>query len=214
MFTGIVEETGNITHINREKGGYNLIIRSIKTLDGTVLGDSIAVNGVCLTVTELTLDTFTVGLAPETLSRTNLGEVAEGEEVNLERSLTPASRMGGHIVQGHVDGVGRITQFRADGTSLRVHVQVDPELMRYIVPKGFVAMDGVSLTVVDTTEDSFTVMLIEYTQQHITLARQKVGYSVNIETDILGKYIDNIISHRTGKRGRLSLAFLADHGYK
>jgi len=172
------------------------------------------VNGVCLTVTGLTDDTFAVGLAPETLSRTNLGGFAEGDEVNLERSLTPASRMGGHIVQGHVDDTGIVTQFRPDGTSLWVHVRVDPELMRYIVPKGFVALDGVSLTIVDTGKDTFTIMLIEYTQQHITLARQEVGYRVNIETDILGKYIDNIISHRSGKRGGLSLAFLADHGYK
>jgi len=214
VFTGIVEETGKITLVDRKEGGYNLTIRAIKALEATIPGDSIAVNGVCLTVTEMTPETFTVGLAPETLSRTNLGKLPKGSEVNLERSLTPASRMGGHIVQGHVDGVGTVTQFREDGTSLWVHVQVDPELMRYIVPKGFVALDGVSLTVVDTTEDSFTVMLIEYTQQHITLANQKVGYSVNIETDILGKYIDNIISHRTGKRGRLSLGFLADHGYK
>lgn len=214
MFTGIVEETGKISRINRSAGGFKLTVGSEKTLGDTVLGDSIAVNGVCLTVTELTPVSFTVGLAPETLSRTNLGDLDVGSQVNLERALTPASRMGGHIVQGHVDDVGKVTKFRPDGTSLWVHVQVNPDLLRYIVPKGFVALDGASLTVVDTAEDSFTVMLIEYTQQQITLARKAINYHVNIETDILGKYIDNIISHRTGKPGRLSLAFLADNGYK
>jgi riboflavin synthase len=214
MFTGIIEETGTIARIDRKGKNYNLKVRSNKVLEGTISGDSIAVNGTCLTVTDLTSNAFSVGLAPETLQRTNLGSLVEGSEVNLERSLTPSSRMGGHIVQGHVDGVGTVTKYRPDGSSLWVHVEVNPEMMRLIVPKGFVAVDGVSLTVVDTTETSFSVMLVEYTQQNITLARQQVGYSVNIETDILGKYIDNILSHRTGRKGGLSLAFLADHGYK
>jgi riboflavin synthase len=214
MFTGIVEDKGKIVRIDQSGAYFNLIIRSNIATEGTILEDSIAVNGTCLTVTNLDSDLFTVGLAPETLERTNLGAVGTGSSVNLERALMPTSRMGGHIVQGHVDGTGTVSAFKPDGSSVRVTVGVDPELMRYIVPKGFVALDGVSLTVVETGEDWFSVMLIEYTQNHITLAEQKVGYTVNIETDILGKYVDNILNHRSKKGGRLSLAFMADHGYK
>jgi len=216
MFTGIVEELGRIEKVSHEGDSYNLDISARKVLDGTRLGDSISVNGVCLTVSSMKDSIFTVGLAPETLSRTNLGSFARGEAVNLERSLTPASRMGGHIVQGHVDGTGEVTAFKKDGSSLWVHVRTSPDLMRYIVPKGFVALDGVSLTVVETSEDAFSVMLVEYTQAHITLATQRAGYRVNIETDILGKYIENLISRgmkSTKSRNGLSLAFLADNGY-
>ena len=214
MFTGIIEDTGEITRIGREKGGFNLTIRSIIATTDTILGDSISVNGTCLTVTELKGDLFTVGLAPETLQKTNLGTVTPGAQVNLERALMPSSRMGGHIVQGHVDGTGTVTSFRPDGTSLWVHISVPTDLMRYIVPKGFVTVDGVSLTVVETGDDWFSVMLVEYTQSHITLAHQKVGYEVNIETDILGKYVENILMHRNKKGGKLSLAFMADNGFK
>jgi riboflavin synthase len=214
MFTGIVEDKGKIVRVDQSGGSFKLIIRSKISTEGTVLGDSISVNGTCLTVTNLDNDLFTVGLAPETLERTNLGAGRAGSSVNLERALMPSSRMGGHIVQGHIDGTGTVSTFTPDGSSVRVSIGVDPELMRYIVPKGFVALDGVSLTVVETGEDWFSVMLIEYTQNHITLAEQKIGYTVNIETDILGKYVDNILNHCSKKGGRLSLAFMADHGYK
>ncbi|TDI72998.1 MAG: riboflavin synthase [Bacteroidetes bacterium] len=214
MFTGIVEDVGKITRVESSRGALNLTIRSRTVTDGTILGDSICVNGTCLTVTDLTGDEFSAGLAPETLSRTNLGSVSIGTEVNLERALMPTSRMGGHIVQGHVDGTGTVTTFRPDGTSLWVHLKVEQDLMRYIVPKGFVTVDGVSLTVVETGEDWFSVMLVEYTQTHITLAKQRVGYRANIETDILGKYVENILTHRSKKKGTLSLAFMADNGYK
>ena len=214
MFTGIVEDIGKITALKNADGVFNLTIRSTTAVDGAQLGDSIAVNGTCLTVTSLEADSFTVGLAPETLSRTNLGALSVGSAVNLERALTPSTRMGGHIVQGHVDGVGTVTSFRKDGSSLWVTVRVDPDLMRYVVSKGFVAVDGVSLTVVETGEDWFNVMLVEYTQTHITLARQEPGYNVNVETDILGKYVDNILHHRQRKSSGLSLAFLAENGYR
>lgn len=217
MFTGIVEELGAVTRIWRTEQGYNMTIRARIVLEDAKEGDSIAVNGTCLTITHHNSDTFTVGLAPETRSRTNLIYLQEGDRVNLERSLTPTSRMGGHFVQGHVDGVGIITQFRPDENSLWVTVQTEPALMRTIVPKGFIALDGVSLTVVDVFDDSFTVTLVAYTQQHITLPHQQIGYQVNIEVDVLGKYVERVISQRLDQRNqphKIDLEFLAQHGYQ
>ncbi|HEX9925142.1 MAG TPA: riboflavin synthase [Anaerolineae bacterium] len=214
MFTGIVEEMGTIARIQRTGQGYALTIQAKTAIEETRLGDSIAVNGTCLTVTNLTPDTFTVGLAPETRQRTNLAHLKEGQSVNLERSLTPTTRLGGHFVQGHVDGVGTVTSFRPDQDALWVTVQAPPDLMRTIVPKGFIALDGVSLTMVDVFDDRFTVTLVAYTQQHITLPKQQVGYKVNIEVDILGKYVEKLISQRLDQPGGLSLEFLAQHGYK
>jgi riboflavin synthase len=213
MFTGIVEEIGTIARVQRRANGYEMAVRAQKVLGGTQLGDSIAVNGVCLTVTHLSSDTFTVGLAPETRSRTNLVHSHQDRQVNLERSLTPASRMGGHFVQGHVDGVGTLTALRPEEDSLWLTITAPAELMRYVVPKGFIALDGVSLTVVDVSVDQFTLMLVAYTQQHITLARQKIGYKVNIEVDVLGKYVERIIGHRMSEKKTLSAEFLAEHGY-
>jgi riboflavin synthase len=215
MFTGIVEEMGVVARIQPVGGGYALTIRAQTVLEGAKLGDSIAVNGVCLTVTRLAADSFTVGLAPETRARTNLTHLRAGTRVNLERALTPMSRLGGHFVQGHVDGTGVITAFRPEEDALWLTVDAPPELMRYIVPKGFVALDGVSLTVVDTTPRNFTVTLVAYTQQHITLPQQKPGYELNIEVDILGKYIEKQLEARFGQAQSrdIDLAFLAEHGF-
>jgi riboflavin synthase len=205
---------GIVSRIRRAAQGYELTIRAKTALEDARLGDSIAVNGACLTVTQLGPNAFTVGLSPETRSRTNLIYLKEGQPVNLERSLTPVTRMGGHFVQGHIDGLGTVTAFRPDQDSLWVTVRASSALMRYIVPKGFIALDGVSLTVVDVFDDSFTVTLVAYTQQQITLPRQQVGYQINIEVDVLGKYVEKLISHRFGRSGNVSLEFLAQHGYK
>jgi riboflavin synthase len=213
MFTGIIEEMGIVARAQRIKQGYDLTIRAKKVLEGTQLGDSIAVNGACLTVTRLSADAFSVGLSPETRSRTNLEHLREGQAVNLERSLTPTTRMGGHFVQGHVDGIGTVTAFRPDEDALWVTVRVPDALMRYIVPKGFIALDGVSLTVVDVTANSFTMTLVAYTQPHITLPKQQVGYKINIEVDVLGKYVEKIIGHRLAEQKGISPEFLAEHGY-
>lgn len=219
MFTGIIEETGIVTRIWRTNVGYNITFSANIVLEGVNLGDSIAVNGTCLTVTHFTTSTFTAGLAPETRARTNLAQLREGNSVNLERSVTPTTRMGGHFVQGHVDDVGTITQFRPDGDALWVTIQTSSELMRYIVPKGFIALDGTSLTVVDVMEDSFTVTLVAYTQSHIILPKQKVGYTVNIEVDILGKYVEKMLETRFGTtNGRSSFpitqSFLQANGFR
>lgn len=192
MFTGIVEEVGRITEIREAEDSFGLTIEADTVLDGTHPGDSIAVDGVCLTVTETTASSFAVGLAPETLLRTTLGGLAVGSGVNLERSLTAASRMGGHFVQGHIDGTGTIVGRTPDDDSVRLEIELDPALMRYVVNKGFIAVDGISLTVIDAFEDRFTLMLVAYTLDHVTLGRKEIGDGVNVEVDILAKYVERL----------------------
>ncbi len=194
MFTGIVEEIGIVEALSQVvDGGWSLTVRAQTALKRTRLGDSLAINGTCLTVTALTSDSFTVGLSPETLRRTNLSDLRANDEVNLEQSLAADGRIGGHVVQGHVDGTGVARAFQPEGDSLWVTVEAAPDLLRYIVPKGYIAVDGTSLTVVDVLPDAFTFMLIAYTQQHITLPRKPVGSRVNLEVDILGKYVEKFI---------------------
>jgi riboflavin synthase len=193
MFTGIVEEVGIIETLSEVAGGWSLTVKAQTVLEGAHLGDSIAVNGACLTVTACADDSFTVGLSPETLRRTNLSALRPGDDVNLERSLAANGRIGGHFVQGHVDGTGEVRAFRPEGDSLWVTVGAAPELLRYIVPKGYIAVDGASLTVVDVFPDAFTFMLVAYTQQHITLPRKPMDSRVNLEVDILGKYVEKLI---------------------
>lgn len=173
--------------------GTTMTIEGTKVIEDVRLGDSIAVNGTCLTVTEFDAQTFKVGLAPETLRRTSLGVLNPGDQVNLERSMPANGRFGGHVVQGHVDTTGRIRHRVKDGDSLVVTIELDSEYLKYLVPKGYVAIDGTSLTVIDVLEDAFTLMLIAYTQEHVTLADQPVGYRPNIEVDIFGKYIERLM---------------------
>ncbi len=198
MFTGLIEELGiirsNGTEKGHEGGDWVLDIAANITREEAQLGDSISINGVCLTVIELDADGFKFGLAPETLNRTNLGDMKTGDRINLERCLTPTTRMGGHYVQGHVDGTGVIESFTEDGDALWVKIKLSPDLMRYIVPKGYVAIDGTSLTVVETGADYFTVTLIAYTQNHIALPNRPVGAKVNIEVDIIGKYVEKFVA--------------------
>jgi riboflavin synthase len=199
LFTGLVEEIGTVKQIGlASNGGFDLKVDAKTVLHGVCLGDSIAVNGTCLTVTEFDTETsdFTVGLAPETLRKTSLSELEPGSPVNLERAVTPVSRMGGHFVQGHVDGTGEIVSMIPEGDSLWVKVRVEKELLKYIVPKGFIAVDGTSLTVVDVFDDEscFNFMLVAYTQNKIVVPLKKVGQKVNLEVDILGKYVQRLLS--------------------
>ena len=196
MFTGIVEEIGTITTIEQVNDGWTMTIAASTVLEGTKLGDSIAVNGTCLTVTEFDDTTFKIGMAPETLSRTNLGDLQVGSPVNLERSVPANGRMDGHFVQGHVDGTGVIREFRPDHDSLWVTIETPPNILRYIVTKGYIAVDGTSLTVVDVFDDAFTFMLVAYTQNHIIIPQKSVGDRVNLEADILGKYIEKFVQAR------------------
>jgi len=194
MFTGLIEEMGMVASAVRTANSFDLTINAHTVLDGVALGDSIAINGVCLTVTQFEPGRFTVGLAPETRARTNLGALKSGDAVNLERSVTPNTRMGGQYVQGHVDDTGEITALRTEEDALWVTIKTSPALMRYIVTKGYVAIDGTSLTVVDVGPDWFNVTLIAYTQQKIILPKKLVGDSVNLEVDILAKYVERLVS--------------------
>lgn len=221
MFTGIVEELGKVRECRRSGDGYALAINCRDVLEGTILGDSIAVNGVCLTVTSMDSAGFVTGLAPETRNRTNLESLVSGSAVNLERSVTPTTRMGGHFVQGHVDSTGKIREFRRDEDALWVTVSAPESLMRYIVVKGYITLDGTSLTVVDVGPDWFSVTLVAYTQSHIIMPTKKVGDSINIEVDVLGKYVERLLQlggapNTTGtveQPSTLTRQFLQENGY-
>lgn len=178
LFTGLVEEMGTVKDLHvMDEGGFEMTIEANVVLEDVKLGDSIAVNGTCLTVTRFDSSSFSIGLAPETLRKTSLGECSVGSPVNLERSLQPSSRMGGHFVQGHVDGTGTIVSLDPEKDSLWVTIKTSPELLKYIVPKGYIAVDGTSLTVVKVLDDqsSFTFMLVAYTQQKVILSGKKVS---------------------------------------
>ena len=193
MFTGIVEEQGHILVAETSHTRDNTLTIAARTaLIGTAIGDSISVSGVCLTVTHLTDASFNVGLSPETLRCTNLGELRVGSAVNLERALTYGGRMGGHYVQGHVDGVGHISAIRAEGESKFITITPPAELLTYIVMKGYIAIDGVSLTVAALDATSFGIAMIAHTQSVVTMGQQAVGTPVNIEVDIMAKYIERM----------------------
>lgn len=209
MFTGIVEEMGTVSKLEERSdltlwdgsigSGTELTVKAGIALDGAYLGCSIAVNGVCLTATELNDGEFKVGLAPETLRRTYLGNLNSGDSVNLERASEIGGRNSGHFVQGHVDGVGTIIDRWTDEDSLFFKVKVDTEILRYIVPKGFIAIDGTSLTVCEVNslpeESWFTFMLVEYTQKKIIIPQKDIGGLLNIEVDVLGKYSESALAN-------------------
>jgi riboflavin synthase len=199
VFTGIVEETGTVLAWRRCEGD-TLRVGAKLVLEDTRPGDSIAVDGACLTVTALGDGWFEVGLAPETLSRTSLGERQVGDGLNLERAVAAGARLGGHYVQGHVDATGRILDKRPDGTSLRVTFSLPPALERYVVEKGFIAVDGISLTVTAVGAGRFGVALVEYTQAAVTLATKPLGAAVNLEVDVLAKYVERLLEARVDTR--------------
>ena len=197
MFTGLIEDIGVVTDVHIDPTTHQTILTILTStphlLSDCHLGDSIAINGCCLTVTAFhpTSRTFTVGLSPETLRRTTFAAVGRGAAVNLERSLTPTSRVGGHYVQGHVDGVGRVKVMQKDGDAMRVAIDCPASILQYVVEKGYIAIDGTSLTVtrVDEQQGELEVMLIQYTQGKITLPKKQLGEGVNLEADIMGKQI-------------------------
>ena len=191
MFTGIVEELGKV----REASSNRLVIET-KILGKLAKGESIAVNGACLTVTASTADTFTVDLVRETVDRTNLGGLQAGDPVDLERALTPESRMGGHFVQGHVDGVGTVVEIGGPADDCTLRVDAPADIARYIVEKGFVAVDGISLTVTGVRDTAFSAAVIPYTMEHTVLGSRRPGDRVNLEADILAKYVERLLPQR------------------
>lgn len=190
MFTGIVEEVGVVCELK----GRRLVVRAYKVMDGLRLGDSIAINGACLTVVTQGENTFGLDLSPETLRRTSLGNLASGHRVNLERPLAVSGRLGGHIVQGHVDATGRIMSSKPDEDCVIFRVGSPKRLMPYIVEKGFVAVDGISLTVVKRGGSSFVLSVIPYTLQNTNLQEKVTGDRVNLEADIVAKYVENMLA--------------------
>lgn len=194
MFTGIVEEIGTVARIDLT-GRAPLVVRCRTVLEGTRLGDSIAVNGVCLTVAACDDHGFTANVQPVTLRRSNLGALRVGDAVNLERSVASGQRLGGHYVQGHVDGVGRVVRLTGDGPSIVIRLAVPPDLLRSVVERGFVAVDGASLTVMQLWPDGFDVSLVYHTQQTITLPQKRPGAPVNIEVDVVGKYVERLVGN-------------------
>ena len=190
MFTGIVEEVGRVSSLT----DYRLVIAADKVLEDVKLGDSISVNGACLTVVEHDAGSFAVDLAPETLRRTSLGQAGPGRAVNLERALAAHDRMGGHIVQGHVDATGTLTGFTPEADCYIMEIEAPESLTPYIVEKGFIAVDGISLTVVQRANRRFTISVIPFTMQNTNLQEKQVGHAVNLEADILAKYVESLLA--------------------
>lgn len=215
MFTGIIEEIGKIRTIRHGSQSAILSIQCRKVLEGTRIGDSIAVNGVCLTVTELGKDSYCADVMAETLRRSSLGALKSGSRVNLERAMPADGRFGGHIVAGHIDGTGRILSIQKDETAVWYRVSAEKEVLRYIVEKGSITIDGISLTVAEVTENDFQVSIIPHTQANTVLADREEGDIVNLETDIIGKYVEKLMSGQKPekKESKLTMEFLTEHGF-
>ena len=218
MFTGIIEEMGTLQGIERGNQSAVLHIHCRKVLEGTQIGDSIAVNGVCLTVTTINSEGYTADVMAETLDRSALGSLKRGSRVNLERAMPADGRFGGHIVAGHVDGIGTIRNITRDETAVWYQIAAAPDVLRYIVEKGSITIDGISLTVARVSDADFSVSIIPHTQANTILADKKVGDVVNLETDIIGKYVEKLLQPREAlqpekKESKLTMEFLMENGF-
>lgn len=200
VFTGIVEETGKILQVDKGEKSSILKIGANKVLQDTRLGDSIAVNGICLTVTSIGDNYFTADVMAETMRRTNLGEQYTGCTVNLERALTPFTRMGGHIVSGHIDGVGTITAFTKEDNATWVTIKTESSILKYIVEKGSIAIDGISLTVAYVDSSCFKVSIIPHTSKETTLLTKTIGSTVNLECDVIAKYVEKLLNFKDNSK--------------
>ncbi len=218
MFTGIVEEIGKVKAINGSQDSIEMVIQAKKILKDVNLGDSISVNGVCLTVTEFTSDGFTVDVMPETVKSTSLRELQQQSAVNLERAMSADGRFGGHIVSGHVDGIGKIVRKEPKGNAVYYEIEIPEELVQFMIYKGSVAVDGTSLTIFDLTENTFTLSLIPHTLSETILRKKGVGDIVNIECDMLGKYVSSFLQrsfpNKKSTKSKISASFLEEHGFK
>jgi riboflavin synthase len=206
MFTGIIEEVGRVTTVAPGK----LVVAAGKVLGGLEMGGSISVNGACLTVTDFDSSCFSVDIMPETLKRTNLGMLRSGDSVNLERPLTLDKPLGGHLVQGHIDATGRVVSVIRQGETTIIRFEAPAEIMRYVVGKGFIAVDGISLTVVAVADTSFDISVVDYTLKNTNLGSRKVGDAVNLEVDIISKYVERFNQSRSPG---ITLDFLQEKGF-
>lgn len=218
MFTGIVEEVGTMQGVRMGSQSGEIHLQASKVLEGTQLGDSIAVNGVCLTVTRMTGDGFTADVMPETLRRTNLGQLKPGDPVDLERAMAADGRFGGHLVSGHIDGTGRIVEQRREGNAVWVRIGTTPEILRLIVEKGSITIDGISLTVARVDATSFAISAIPHTVAVTVLSQRGPGDIVNLETDIIGKYVEKLLhfpqeAEASQPTSGITREFLTRYGY-
>lgn len=221
MFTGIIEEVGQVRRVVSGSNSGEIAIKARKVLENTKIGDSIAVNGVCLTVTTLLGDGFTADVMPETLRRTNLGQLKSGDPVDLERAMAADGRFGGHIVSGHIDGTGTIKNLRREENAVWVTIQAPKQILNLMVEKGSITIDGISLTVATLGAEEFQVSIIPHTGSETILLKKKAGDQVNLENDILGKYIQRLLGLApagagqagNSKSSKLSWEFLAEHGF-
>jgi len=218
MFTGIIEEVGTVRSVVNGASSGEIEIKASKVLEKTKIGDSIAVNGVCLTVTKLRGDGFAADVMPETMRRTNLGFLKSGSEVDLERAMSADGRFGGHIVSGHIDGVGTIVSNTREENAVWVKISAPSSILGLIIEKGSVTIDGISLTVAKLEPDSFSVSIIPHTAAETILLRKKPGDKVNLENDIVGKYVQRLLgktesSSTENKESAVTMDFLAEHGF-
>ncbi|AIM14890.1 MULTISPECIES: riboflavin synthase [Neobacillus] len=218
MFTGIVEEIGLVLNIQRSGNSFVLTIEAKKILEDIHLGDSIAVNGVCLTVTSFSGNRFTVDVMPETVKATSLNEVTRGSKVNLERAMAAKGRFGGHFVSGHVDGIGIIKKKRAYENAVYYEIAAGPEIMKYVIYKGSIAVDGTSLTVFGVSDEGFTLSIIPHTLSESVLGLKGPGDIVNLECDMIGKYVAHFLSHFSSepvqnKKTGITEKFLEENGF-
>lgn len=216
MFTGIVEELGEIVSIDRQGISGSIRIRAKKVLEGTKIGDSIAVNGICLTVVSMQDGMFTADVMAETIRRSSLSQAKPGDAVNLERAMAADGRFGGHIVSGHIDGTGSIRSYRREENAVWVTIETKPEILRLIVEKGSICIDGISLTVAGVTEDAFAVSIIPHTGEETTLLTHQPGALVNLENDVVGKYVERLMNFASEesqpKSSGITMEFLEEYG--
>jgi len=213
MFTGIIEDKGKVLRLEHRGKEKKLILELPFDLTEVQLGDSININGVCLTVVEKRGQTLGFDLSPETLQKTTLGELREREKVNFERALRLTDRLGGHIITGHIDGIGVITERRKEGDFLHLKIQIPKSVSKYVVQKGSIAIDGISLTVNECEDEQIQITLIPYTLEKTNLVDKMVGDHLNVEADILGKYVEKVISRKEDKSKGMDLSFLKEHGF-
>ena len=214
MFSGIVEVLGDVRSMASGDSGARISIEAGALVEGVKLGDSIAINGACMTVVAFGNSMFEADISPESLRMTNLGDLKAGDKVNLEKALALGDRLGGHMVTGHIDGMGKIRDRKADGDSIWLTVEAPPDVMRYLVFKGSIAVDGISLTVATCDEDSFSIAIIPHTSEHTTLTAKRDGAVVNLEADLIGKYVEKLLlPHAQARAGGVSMDKLKEHGY-
>lgn len=215
MFTGLIEEVGQIKDIKKGEKSSKLTIEAYRVLEDVKLGDSISTNGVCLTVVDFSSNSFTVDVMPETFIRSNLKDLSKGKKVNLERALRLGDRLGGHLVSGHIDGTGSITDIKKDENATVITIKASPSIMKYIIEKGSIAIDGISLTVAYVDLEKFKVSIIPHTKDETTLTDMNVGEIINLECDMFGKYVERLtmFNSKHTDSSRLDMEFLKENGF-